>query len=53
MIETSVAQSIEERQIQAFVRGAELKMIEVRGYGLTDSERIEIEQDAIELFTSQ
>jgi hypothetical protein len=36
MIETSAHQgTLQERQIQAFVRGADLEMMEVRGYGLT------------------
>jgi len=47
VIETSVAQTIEERQIQAFVRGADEEMIEVRGYGLTETEA-----DAREIYTS-
>lgn len=46
----SVAQSIQERQIQAFVRGADLEMIEVRSDGLTEAERAEIEQDAREMY---
>ncbi|MDQ3703976.1 MAG: hypothetical protein M3437_01925 [Chloroflexota bacterium] len=51
VIETSVAQeTVQERQIRAFVRGANLEMIEVRGYGLTETERAEIEQDAIEIY---
>lgn len=58
MIETSVAQTIQERQllasrlVQAFLRGADEEMIEVRGYGLTQTERAETEHDAIEIYAS-
>ena len=52
MIETSVAQSIEQRQIEAFVRGADEAMVEARGYGLTATERDEVEQDAITIYAS-
>ena len=52
MIQISVAQTIEERQIQAFVRGADEEMIEVRGYGLTETERAETEANAREIYTS-
>ena len=56
MIETSVVdhqtvnKTLQERQIAAFIRGADLEMIEVRGYALTETERAEIEQDANEIY---
>jgi hypothetical protein len=52
MIETSVAQTIEDRQIEAFVRGADEAMMEARGYGLTTTDRDEVEQDAITNYQS-
>ena len=52
MIEISVAQTIEDRQIEAFVRGADEAMVEARGYGLTTTERAEVEQDAITIYAS-
>ncbi len=52
MIETSVAQTIKDRQIEAFVRGADEAMIEARGYGLTDSERVETEAEAVTIYQS-
>ena len=52
MIESSVAQTIEDRQIEAFVRGADEAMVEARGYGLTATERDEVEQDAITIYAS-
>jgi hypothetical protein len=56
MIETSVVdhqtvnKTLQERQIAAFIRGADLEMIEVRGYALTETERAEIEHDANEIY---
>ena len=50
MIETSIAQTIEQRQIEAFVRGADEAMLEARGYGLTTTERDEVEAEAHELY---
>jgi hypothetical protein len=50
MIETSVAQTIEQRQIEAFVRGADEAMVEARRYGLTTTERDEVEAEAHELY---
>ena len=52
MIESSVAQTIEDRQIEAFVCGADEAMVEARGYGLTATERDEVEQDAITIYQS-
>jgi hypothetical protein len=44
--------TLQERQIAAFIRGADEEMIDLCGYGLTDSERAEIEQEAIEVYAS-
>ncbi len=52
MIDVTVVQTIEQRQTVAFVRGADEAMIEGRGYGLTNSERAEVEAEAREIYTS-
>ena len=48
MIESSVQRTPSQREIEAYIAGFESVTIELRGYGLTDSERDELIQDAIE-----
>ena len=52
MIEVSVAkeQARRERLIEAFMRGAEEEMIEIRGYGLRPEERVEFEAEAAAIY---
>jgi hypothetical protein len=52
VIDVTVVQTIEQRQAEAFVRGADEAMIEARGYGLTNSERAEVEAEARGIYTS-
>jgi hypothetical protein len=46
MIDQSIAPS--QREIEAYINGFESVTIELRGYGLNDSEREELTRDAIE-----
>lgn len=46
----SVASTLSERLIRAYMDGAESGMVEVRGYGLTASEREEAELTARALY---
>ena len=50
MIETSVAQTIQDRQIAAYIQGCDERTIELRGYGLTEDELLEVETEARELY---
>ena len=50
MDEVRIAESRTEREIRAFVAGFEERTIEIRGYGLADEERAEIEAEARELY---
>ncbi len=51
MIETTVQQeTIEAKQISAYIQGCEERTIELRGYGLTTTERDEVEAEARELY---
>ena len=53
MIENSVQQeTLQERLVAAFVRGADEELMEVRGYGLTETERAETETEAHEIFSA-
>ncbi len=45
-----VAETLSERMIRAYMDGAESGMIEVRGYGLTATEREEAELTAHSLY---
>ena len=52
MIETSVQQeTLRERLVAAFMRGADEEMIEIRGYGLTKTERAETETEAHKIYS--
>jgi hypothetical protein len=48
MIETSVQRVPSQGEIEAYIAGFESVTVELRGYGLTDSERAELVGDAIE-----
>ena len=48
MIESSVQRVPSQREIDAYIKGFESVTIELRGYGLSDSEREELSRDAIE-----
>ncbi len=56
MIETSVNrtdaqdQTIEEREVLAYVRGFEERTMENRGYGLSHEEYVEVLEEAIALY---
>ncbi len=52
MIETSVAQTqtIEEREVAAYVRGFEERTMENRGYGLSHEEYVEVLEEAMALY---
>ncbi len=56
MIETSVAQdqpqtqTIEEREVLAYIRGFEERTIEGRGYGLSHEEYVEVLEEAVALY---
>lgn len=50
MIEQSVAESRTERLVRAYMEGAESGMVDVRGYGLTAIERVEMEAEAAALY---
>lgn len=45
-----VAETLSERLIRSYMEGAESGMVEVRGYGLTASERADAEREAISLY---
>lgn len=40
-VEQTAAQSRAQRMIRAYMEGAERGMVEIRGYGLTENERLE------------
>lgn len=42
--------TIADREIMAFVAGAEERTTEIRGYGLTEAERAEVEAEAAALY---
>ena len=48
MIESSVQRVPSQREIDAYIKGFESVTIELRGYGLSNSEREELTKDAIE-----
>ena len=48
MIESSVQRLPTQREIDAYIKGFESVTIELRGYGLSESEREELVRDAIE-----
>ena len=56
MIETSVNrtnsqdQTIEEREVVAYVRGFEERTMENRGYGLSHEEYVEVLEEAMALY---
>lgn len=56
MIETSVNrtdaqdQTIEEREVLAYVRGFEERTMENRGYGISHEEYVEVLEEAIALY---
>jgi hypothetical protein len=52
VIETSVAQdqTIEEREVLAYVRGFEERTTENRGYGLSHEEYVEVLEEAMALY---
>ncbi len=53
IVETTVQQeTIEAKQIRAYIQGCEERTIELRGYGLTTTERDEVEQDASTIYQS-
>jgi hypothetical protein len=47
MIDNSVQRVLSQREIDAYIKGFESVTIELRGYGLSDSEREELTRDAI------
>ena len=54
MIEQSIArpnpQTIEEREVLAYVRGFEQRTMENRGYGLSHEEYVEVLEEAMALY---
>jgi len=46
MIDQSIVPT--QREIEAYIAGFESETIELRGYGLSESERAELVEDAIE-----
>lgn len=50
VIESSVAESRAERMIRAYCEGAESGMLECRGYGLSEDERVEAFRLAVRLY---
>jgi hypothetical protein len=41
---------MEQREVAAFMRGAEERMVENRGYGLSHQEYVEVLEEAIALY---
>jgi|GEM_PF-3862576 hypothetical protein len=53
IVESTVQQeTIEAKQIRAYIEGCEERTMELRGYGLTTTERAEVEAEAHELYAS-
>lgn len=50
MDKSTIAETTTERMIRSFMEGAESGMVEVRGYGLTASEREDAEREARALY---
>ena len=47
----SVAEGRTERMIRAFMEGVEAELLEIRGRGLTVTERVEYEAEAVAIYS--